>query len=149
MAEHRFHTRSASVPVPVGTLWALLVRAQARGLWQPGVISAELLIGTEGCVHSEFALNCQSPLTPALVIERIVNAAPAKHLQTLKHYPGIDCLSSYNLQPVSAQQSRVAIQRLLKSPQEMEQHAALSALLDPQYELAGLKRVSADLIKHL
>ncbi len=149
MAEHRYNAHTATFPLPVSALWGLLVRAPARGLWQPAVCSAELLIGAEGEAHSEYALNCQSAAMPALVIERIPHALPLQSLRSLKHYPGVDCHSDYTLQPLAAKQCQLRIERTLHSPLPLEERASLLPLLSPVPELKGLKTAADKLLLHL
>lgn len=141
MTEHRVDVLTVLMPAPTEIVWELLVRADARGLWQPAISSAELLSGTPGDVDCEYALNSDSEFTPLLVIERLLLSKPPSALQSLRHYPGLDCYTDYRLSSTDTRKCRLHLRRqLLKPAKAVVQDVSedLLALLDLKHEQQAL-----------
>lgn len=139
--------------MPANTLWSLLVRPAARGLWQPAVIDAEVLLGEEAVQGSEYALNCDESVSTSLVIERLLLCSSPVTLQTVRHYPKLDCFSDYRITPLPSKTCQLQLQRMLRQPEsarasliDMRAHIEL---LQPRHEIDSLKKVTKDLLMHL
>lgn len=139
--------------MPADTLWSLLARPAARGLWQPTVIDAELLIGEEAVQGSEYALNCDESVSTSLVIERLLLCTPPSALQTVRHYPKLDCFSDYRITPLLSKTCQLQLQRMLRQPESARASLidmpAQIELLQPRHEIESLKKITKDLMMRL
>jgi len=118
------------VPAPITSIWALLVRVEARGLWQPSISSGELLSGEQGAIYSQYALNCDNPHAPLLVMEEILLSTPPTALQSVRHYPGLDCYTDYRLISVQPQSCQLSMRRRLLKTSASKQQVVSQGLID-------------------
>lgn len=139
--------------MPADILWSLLVRPAARCLWQPAVIEAEVLVGEAAVQGSEYALSCDESASTSLVIERLLVCTPPDTLQTVRHYPKLDCFSHYHLTPLPSKTCQLQLKRFLRQPPsasknliDMRTHIEQ---LQPRHELVSLTKVTKDLLMHL
>ena len=139
--------------MPADTLWSLLVRPAARGLWQPTVINAELLLGEEAEQGSEYALNCDETVSTSLVIERLLLCTPPSTLQTVRHYPKLDCFSDYRITPLPSKSCQLQLKRMLRQPESARANLidmpAQIELHQPRHEIDSLKKIANDLVMRL
>lgn len=139
--------------MPANTLWSLLVRPAARGLWQPTVIDAENLLGEEAVQGSEYALNCDESVSTSLVIERLLLCTPPAALQTVRHYPKLDCFSDYRITPLPSKTCQLRLQRMLRQPDSARANLidmqAQIEFFQPYHEINSLKKIASDLVMRL